>query len=79
MALLYLKASLKARVSHLSLRLNGTSGNHSQIVMKQSWLSALLKGTSVMTECQTNTLLLTTPELGSSVLDRPATTSYNFF
>ena len=43
---------------------------------KQLWLSALLKGTSVLTGYQTNTLLLTTPELGFGELDRSAKTCH---
>ncbi len=36
-----------------------------QLFTKQSWLSALLKDTSVITGIRTHTLPLTTPELGS--------------
>ena len=49
----------------------------SQLVTKQSWSSALLKGTSVMTEDRAHTLLLTRMELGFGDLACSAMTRHN--
>ena len=62
----------------LGARLVEQNSPLSQLLRTQLWSSALLKGTSVMTGIQTHTLLLTTPEIGSSDVARSVTTRQTF-